>query len=118
LSSPARAPAPPSRVPRFGLAVVPDRERVRVVPTGDLDLATADQVWDEIERLREAGFDRIVLDLRQLTFMDSTALRLIVRARNTALKDGFEFALIDGAEPVCRVLDITGLREHLTFARP
>jgi anti-anti-sigma factor len=55
--------------------------------------------------------------LRQLTFMDSTALHLMVRAQRLSLEDGFDFALIDGNEPVCRVLDITGLRDHLRFTR-
>ncbi len=102
----------------FAVTVVPDRDRVILAPVGELDMATADQLWDELQELRTAGFDRVVLDLRELTFMDSTALRLIVRARDASLRDGFDFALIDGAEPVCRVLDITGLRDHLTFTRP
>ena len=89
-----------------------------MAPVGELDLSTADQVWETLEELRDAGFDRIVLDLRELTFMDSSGLHLIVRAREAAGEKGFDFALIDGNDPVCRILDLTGLREHLAFTRP
>lgn len=101
----------------FRIEVTPDRDGVRVAPAGDLDLATADPLWDEIVRLRERGFEKLVLDLRGLTFLDSTGLRLLVKAREDALRDGLDFALIDGAPKVCRVLDITGLREHFVFVR-
>lgn len=102
----------------FSVEVVPDRRRVLVAPVGELDLSNADQVWEQIDMLRRDGFETVVLDLRRLTFMDSTALRLIVRARELSRSDGFAFALIDGDEDVCRVLDVTGLREHLTFTQP
>lgn len=102
----------------FAVEVVPDRDRVLVSPIGELDLSTVDEVWSRIQQLRRDGHDSVVLDLRRLTFMDSTALRLIVRAREMSQQDGFGFALIDGNEAVCRVLDVTGLREHLTFTKP
>ena|SRR5687767_12342162 len=102
----------------FALEVIPDRDRVLVAPMGELDLSTVDEVWERIQQLRRDGVESVVLDLRRLTFMDSTALRLIVRAREMAQQDGFSFALIDGNEVACRVLDVTGLREHLRFTRP
>jgi anti-sigma B factor antagonist len=102
----------------FAVKVVPEGERVILAPVGELDMGTVDQVWEQLEQLREAGFDRIVLDLRGLTFMDSSGLHLMVRANQAAAEDGFNFALIDGNDPVKRVLDLTGLREHLPFIQP
>ena len=101
----------------FRIDVTPDEDHVRVAPSGDLDLATAEPLWEEISRLRERGFEKLVLDLRGLTFLDSTGLRLLIRAQEAALKDGAGFALVDGEPAVCRVLDITGLREHFDFVR-
>jgi anti-sigma B factor antagonist len=99
----------------FRIHITPDRHRALVAPVGDLDLATADTLSDEIGRLRERGFEKLVLDLRGLTFLDSSGLHVLVRAREEALEDGAGFALIDGAPTVCRVLDITGLRDHFEF---
>ena len=99
----------------FRIEITPGPNRVVVAPVGDLDMATAEPLWDEIERLRQRGFEKLVLDLRGLTFLDSSGLRLLVRAREEALKDGAELALIDGPPTVCRVFDITGLRGHFDF---
>jgi anti-sigma B factor antagonist len=101
----------------FRIEVTPDGDHVRVAPAGDLDMATAEPLWDEISRLRDRGFAKLVLDLRGLTFLDSSGLRLLVRAQEEVARDGAEFALVDGAPPVCRVLDITGLRNHFEFIR-
>jgi len=56
----------------FRIDVEPARDSVRVAPVGELDLATVDKLRAEIERLRESGFARIVLDLRGVRFLDST----------------------------------------------
>jgi anti-sigma B factor antagonist len=102
----------------FRIEVTPDDDRVRLAPVGDLDLATVEPLWNEIDRVRERGFEKLVLDLRRLTFLDSSGLRLLVRAQEETHKDGAEFALVDGVPEVCRVLDITGLRDHFEFVRP
>lgn len=101
----------------FRIEVTPSHDHVLVAPAGDLDLATAEPLWDEISRLRERGLEKLILDLRRLTFLDSTGLRLLVRAQEEVLADGAEFALVDGTPVVCRVLDITGLRDHFEFVR-
>lgn len=101
----------------FRIEVTPNGDHVRVAPAGDLDLSTTEPLWEEISRLRERGLEKLVLDLRGLTFLDSSGLRLLVRAQEELAGDGAQFALVDGAQPVCRVLDITGLRDHFQFVR-
>ncbi len=65
------------RPPRVGVPfqvdVHPERDRVRVVPVGELDVATTAQLEAEPHELREAGFARIVLDLSQLESSDRLA---------------------------------------------
>jgi anti-sigma B factor antagonist len=84
-----------------------EQERVRVIPHGDLDVATVPQLEAEITRLRSRGFATILLDLRQLTFMDSTGLGLLLRLHEEARSDGFGFAIADREGPIRRVLEIT-----------
>ena len=102
--------APPAQP--FGVDVQPDRERVTVQPRGELDLATVDRLGACIDGLVDAGFDAVVLDLRRLTFLDSTGLCLIVRE---CQRPDLTIALIDGPQPVSRLFDLTGLREMLPF---
>ena len=94
----------------FAVSVVPDRREVAVVPEGDLDLATVDRVEREVDELRAAGFDRIVLDLRRVEFLDSSGLRLLLSLRATARRAGHVLKLIPGPPEVQRVFELTATR--------
>lgn len=84
----------------------PERDVVRVAPVGELDRATVPRLRAQIDELRESGFEHLVLDLRQLTFMDSSGVALIVDEDLSARRDGREFVLINGAPPIQRVLKV------------
>jgi anti-sigma B factor antagonist len=87
-------------------------------PIGELDLDTAPQLDSELETLRTGGAGRVVLDMRALTFMDSTGLRLVIRWDTNAKEEGFEFAIVPGPDVVQRVFRLTGMDDHLPVAPP
>jgi len=89
-----------------------------VKPVGELDLDSAHRVESALSELREQDFAELVLDLRGLTFMDSTGLRLVIRWDTAARQDGFRFAVVPGQEVVQRVFRLTGMDEHLTLVEP
>ncbi len=64
--------------PDFGIEVLPARERVIVSVSGELDMATTDRLRAAVGELYEMGFSRLVLDLRTVTFIDSTALEFLL----------------------------------------
>jgi anti-sigma B factor antagonist len=99
----------------FDVEIRPARHRVIVVPRGELDLATTDRVADDIDALVEAGFDEIVLDLRAVSFMDSTGLRLVIRQ---AYRPDARVRIVDGPTAVARLFDLTGTRAQLPFLAP
>ena len=102
----------------FRCDVEPDRGRVRVIPHGELDLASAPEMERRLRELRESGFDHVVLDLRELRFMDSTGLRLVMREGIAARTDGREFALIAGPPSVQRIFEVARVDDQLTFVEP
>jgi anti-sigma B factor antagonist len=87
-------------------------------PAGDLDLDTVHRVESALAGLREEGIGDLVLDLRGLTFMDSTGLRLVIRWHTAARDEGFSFAVVPGPDVVQRVFRLTGMDAHLTVAEP
>jgi anti-anti-sigma factor len=101
---------------RFCIDLHPERDRVRVVPVGELDVATVGALEARLHELREAGVARIVLDLRELAFVSSAGLRLLVVEHERARRDGRDFMLIAGSPAIQRVIEICGLVEHLSFA--
>jgi anti-sigma B factor antagonist len=92
----------------FDCAVEPDRERVRIRPSGEVDMETAGIVQARLEEVRETGFDRIELDLVDTTFMDSTGLRLILEWSQRSRRDGFGFAVTRCRPSVRRLFEVTG----------
>lgn len=96
----------------FRIEIQPERHRVRVAPHGELDIATVPKLAEELDGLVERGFRTIVIDLRPTTFIDSSAVHLLVR--QTARRDA-AVSVISGPRCVTRVLDVAGVRDALPF---
>jgi anti-anti-sigma factor len=99
--------------PAFRVDVHPQRDVVRVVPVGELDVATGGLLEEQLRQLRASGFARILLDLRELTFMDSTGIRLILAEDQLARSNSGDFSLIGGRPGVRRVMDICALDRRM-----
>jgi anti-sigma B factor antagonist len=102
----------------FHCPVHPNREAAVVAPVGELDLATAPILEAQLEQLLEAGFRQLVVDLRGLSFLDSTGVQLLLRWDAGARQDGHTFSLIAGPERIQKVLTVTGVVDHLSFTHP
>lgn len=99
----------------FRCDVEPERGCVRVTPHGELDLATTPEVERRLRELRESGFDHVVFDLRELVFMDSTGLRLVMREDAAARADGRTFVVVPGPPAVQRIFEVACVDDRLTF---
>lgn len=76
--------------------------------TGELDMATAPILNDQLTALEQDGPKAIVLDLRDLRFIDSSGLHELVRAYRRSETNGHRLMLV-GASPITRRLcEITG----------
>ena len=79
-----------------------------VAPTGEVDLSTVDAVRAELTAASHEA-RRVVLDLRAVTFMDSSGLRLLVELQRASDADGFAFAVVRGPRSLQRLLELSGL---------
>lgn len=116
-AQPIHRPEPPYEAGPFSCEVVPERAEARVRLRGELDLVTAPVVERQLDELHEAGFTQLVLDLRELTFMDSTGVRLLWRWTQSARRDGHGFSVVPGPPAVQRVLELCNMVGCLTFVR-
>ena len=80
---------------------------------GELDVAGATEAHKRLLGLKLRPGGQLVLDLSGLRFMDSTGVRLILRAHEQALRHGAELVVVRGPEPVMRVLELVGLDDQL-----
>jgi anti-sigma B factor antagonist len=83
-----------------------------VTVDGELDLATAGGLWKQLQPLIEPGV-LIVLDGTEMTFLDSSGLRVLLMAGSAATACGATLRLVMPQPAVQRVLDLAGVIGHL-----
>jgi anti-anti-sigma factor len=86
---------------------------VHLALSGELDISTASRLEDDLHRVEAERPDLIVLDLRDLSFLDSTGLRLLIMADARAKEEGRRLAIGRANAMIQRVLHITRLDERL-----
>lgn len=88
-------------------------DTAHVTLRGEVDVATAPRLRELLHGLVKAGVDHIVLDCRELTFLDSSGIGLLVATRKR-LSDGE--LVIESPQPhVRKVLELTGVTEQLSL---
>lgn len=105
-----------SRHPIEGLLSLAVQERASatvISAEGELDMASA----PELELLLDDQRGPVLLDLRSLRFIDSSGLRLLVGAEERSRRDGLDLRLVCGPA-TRRILELTGLTGHFSFADP
>jgi anti-sigma B factor antagonist len=82
---------------------------------GELDLAGVSGLRDRLRTACDQNAGHVVLDLTDLTFIDSTGLSILVEYHNKTQAAGGRLILLAPRAAVLRILDITGLDERLTI---
>lgn len=86
----------------------------RLVLDGEIDAHTAPDLGRHLDPLPGDGGD-VVLDVGAIEFIDSSGLRLIVEAHQRAEADNRRLVVSQPSPAVVRLLEISGLTEHLTI---
>ena len=104
--------------PWFSLVVEPAREEVWLQAIGELDLAASPSLHEQVGDALTAGFRQVVIDLRRVTFIDLTGVRLLLRLAQDASDDGWELSLVGAGRQVRQMLTLTGALDRLPFRTP
>lgn len=83
--------------------------------SGELDMASAPELEARVAELCADGAKSIVIDLRELLFLDSTGLRTILGAQSLCESQSCDFSLVPGRQNIQRLFAMTGLLERLPF---
>jgi anti-sigma B factor antagonist len=105
-----------ARIPSSEFNVTVHREgSVEVVAVhGEVDLATADSVRAELRMAFERSRS-VVLDLRDVGFMDTQGLAVVIEVQQASAEDGGTFAITRAPDHVHRLFDMIGLTPRLTI---
>jgi anti-sigma B factor antagonist len=107
----AGAPVPGS----LSVSSQTEDDTVHITLQGELDLASAPQMQEHLRAAGEGAPSRVIVDLSQLAFIDSTGLRVLLQADAHAREQGYELVLRPGDATVQRVFEVTGATEMLRF---
>lgn len=97
----------------FSVERADDTTQVQLKLRGDLDLYSAPELDDVLVAVEGEKWPMIVLDMRELDFIDSMALRLVMRTQARAAQDGRRMVVVRGPQFLDRVLQLSGLEGHL-----
>lgn len=93
-------------------SVVEDGKSV-VMLNGELDLDAAPKLTEALVPVIEDGGDDLVIDLSELTFIDSSGLATFIAARRRASERGRRLIIRSPRGATVRLLELTGLMEYL-----
>lgn len=86
--------------------------------SGELDVATAPVLGEELDRLAEASPPVVVIELAQVTFLGSAGLGVLVQARRDFAARGTRLLLAKANDAVLRVMQIVHLDQVFEFDPP
>jgi anti-sigma B factor antagonist len=80
-----------------------------VAVSGEIDVATAPQLQECLHSLIAGGKTTLILDLLSVTFLDSTALGVLVGALKRCREEGGDLHLVVTDPRIIKIFEITGL---------
>jgi len=102
--------------PEFAITEHPiDAERHVLAVRGEIDLFTAPELKQVLAESIEAGRMRIIVDLTDTTFLDSTALGVLIGAVKRLRSRHGALAIVNVDENISKTFEITGLDQIFTI---
>ena len=90
-----------------------------IAVSGELDIETAPRLSEEVERAVWSTVGAFVLDLSGLTFLDSSGLHALLRARAFLAREDRPLVLVCPPGPARRVLDLASVLDtFVTYPSP
>lgn len=81
--------------------------------SGEIDLSTVERVEERVRSALDGKTSVLVIDLRDVTFMDSSGLRLVLRLDKELSEAGGRLVVVRGGRRVARVFELTRADEGL-----
>jgi anti-sigma B factor antagonist len=86
-----------------------------VAVKGELDIANLPEFEQVVRSLRSPDLERLVVDLREVAFLDSMSIELLLRLHTQLADAGAELLVVRGPRAVHRVFEMTGLDRVLVM---
>ena len=88
---------------------------MRVALRGELDLSRTLLLETELHAVEAMRPDALVIDLRELDFLDSSGIARLISARRRALRGGWQLLVVRGGDAVQKIMAIAAIDRALAF---
>lgn len=95
-----------------------DRGTPTLTITGELDLATAAKLRSGVRSAIEHTEGDLILDMRSVTYIDSSGLSVVLEARDLLERAGRTLIINDPSASVTTILTVCGLADRMAVSVP
>ncbi|HWD54305.1 MAG TPA: STAS domain-containing protein [Acidimicrobiales bacterium] len=106
------------RAAPFTTEISGSADHALVILTGELDVSTAGQLYEELATLNREGAIHVALDLTALEFIDSTGISVVIAEHKRTMSAGGGLIILTPHRHVRRVFEVTGLMDVLHIEPP
>lgn len=90
-----------------------DREVEAIALSGEMDLYSANHLKERVVELWEAGTTRIIIDLSELSYVDSSGIGVLLYVFSSSQKRSYEVVFCGARGSVAKVIELTKLKNFL-----
>lgn len=101
--------------PTFAVSDHDEDGSLRIAVTGEIDVATAPTLRDHLYGAIDRHTDVVVVDLLGVTFIDSTALGVLIGTRERCQEQGTQLRIVLKEARILKIFEITGLTEMFSI---
>lgn len=95
----------------FGIVEEAEDGVLRLAVRGEVDVATAPTLREHLYGAVDRGVGVVIVDLSGVTFIDSTALGVLIGAHERSIERGVQLRIILKEARIVKIFEITGLTE-------
>ncbi|HEY1651737.1 MAG TPA: STAS domain-containing protein [Acidimicrobiales bacterium] len=106
------------RAAPFTTEIRGSKSHALVILTGELDVSTAGQLYEELATINREGVIHVALDLTALEFIDSTGISAIIAEHKRTTSAGGELIILTPHRQARRVFEVSGLMDVLNILPP
>jgi anti-anti-sigma factor len=81
--------------------------------SGEIDLSTVEEAGERLREAVEGSDGTLAVDLREVSFLDSSGLRLLLQLNQEITDSGRRMVVVQGPRRVARVFELTGAASEL-----
>ena len=99
----------------LGLSTRVEGDKSVIAVSGELDVFTAPSLDESLAESIDAGRVNLIVDLSDVTFLDSTGLGSMVKGLKRAKEQGGSLRVVASSERIVKVFRITGLDQAMSL---